>query len=85
GKMFGQPATGPIAAVREKREYWEILMKFVVDEMARGTAADAVADKLLASAEFKTEFLDRMDPRGWQPSEMRILVRRVATYTETGR
>lgn len=84
GKMFAQPATGPIDAVREKREFWEILFAAVADEMATGTAPADVADALLASAQFKTEFLDRMD-RGWQKSEVRILLRRVATYIETGR
>jgi glyoxylase-like metal-dependent hydrolase (beta-lactamase superfamily II) len=85
GKMFAQPATGPIDAVREKREFWEILFAAVAAEMATGTSADDVPDKLLASAQFKTEFLDRMDPKGWQQAEMLILLRRVATYTETGR
>jgi len=85
GKMFGQPATGPIDAVREKREFWQILFAAVAAEMATGTAPADVPDKLLASAQFKTEFLDRMDPRGWEESEMWILLRRVATYVETGR
>ena len=85
GKMFAQPSTGPIDAVREKREFWEILFAAVADEMAQGTSADEVADALLSSQQFKEEFLDRMDRRNWQESEMRILIRRVATYTETGR
>lgn len=92
GKMFAQPSTGPIAAVREKREFWEILFASVAAEMATGTSAEDVPEKLLASEQFKTDFLDRMDENkfpmpgvGWQKPEMRILLRRVATYTETGR
>ena len=92
GKMFAQPSTGPIAAVREKREFWEILFASVAAEMASGTSAEDVPEKLLASEQFKTDFLDRMDENkfpmpgvGWQRPEMRILLRRVATYTETGR
>ena len=85
GRMTAQPSTGPVDAVREKREFWEILFEFVADEMKKGTAADEVPDALLASAEFKADFLDRMDARTWQQSEMWILLRRVAAYTETGR
>ncbi len=85
GKMFGQPSTGPIDAVREKREFWEILFKAVADEMEQGTSAEDLPDVLLKSAKFKKDFLDRMDPRAWQESEMWILLRRVAVYTETGR
>lgn len=85
GKMYAQPATGPIAAVREKREFWEILFAAVAAEMATGTAADDVPDKLLASAQFKTDFLDRLYGNNWQEAEVWILLRRVATYTATGR
>ena len=92
GKMFAQPSTGPIAAVREKREFWEILFASVAAEMATGTSAEDVPEKLLASEQFKTDFLDRMEENkfpmpgvGWQKPEMRILLRRIATYTETGR
>ncbi|MGI9291490.1 MAG: MBL fold metallo-hydrolase [Gammaproteobacteria bacterium] len=85
GKMFQQPSTGPIDAVREKREYWEILFAAVADEMATGTAAEDLPDVLLQSASFKENFLDRMERRNWKESEMWILLRRVATYTETGR
>ncbi len=85
GKMFGQPATGPVDAVREKREFWEILFASVEREMATGTAPADVADKLLRSEQFKSEFLDRMNPRGWSDSEMSILLMRVATFTKTGR
>jgi len=83
-KMFAQPSTGPIDAVREKREYWEILFKFVADEMATGTSADELPDALLAKPEFRQGFLARME-RGWRESEVWILLRRVATYTVTGR
>jgi len=85
GKMFAQPSTGPIDAVREKREFWEILFAAVADEMAKGTSADDVADVLLKSPQFKADFLDRLPPIGWKKSEVKILLRRVATYTETGR
>ena len=77
GKMFAQPSTGPVDAVREKREFWEILFAAVAAEMAKGTSADDVADNLLASEQFKSEFLDRMDPKGWKASEVAILLRRL--------
>ena len=71
--------------MREKREFWEILFAAVAEQMAKGTTADDLPDVLLNSEQFKQDFLDRMDSRNWQQDEMWILLRRVATYTETGR
>ena len=60
--------------------------------MAAGTSAEDVPDKLLASEQFKIDFLDSIDENkfpmpgvGWQEPEMKFLLRRVATYTKTGR
>ena len=75
----------PGVAVCEKREFWEILFAAVAEEMASGTSVEDVPDSLLASGEFRTMFLDRMDLYAWEASEMSILLRRVATYTSTGR
>lgn len=85
GKMFQQPSTGPVAAVREKREFWEILYAAVAKELALGTSVEDMPDRLLASAEFRTTFLDRMHPKSWTEDEVWILLRRVGTYIETGR
>jgi glyoxylase-like metal-dependent hydrolase (beta-lactamase superfamily II) len=85
GKMFQQPSTGPVAAVREKREFWEILYAAVDAELAKGTTVEDMPDALLASDAFKTAFLDRMDRKNWEADEMRILLRRVGTYIQTGR
>ncbi len=75
----------PGVAVCEKREFWEILFAAVAEEMASGTSIEDVPDSLLASTEFRTMFLDRMDPYAWEESEMWILLRRVAIFTATGR
>ena len=83
--IYSQPSTGPIDAVREKREFWEVLYAAVAAQMAAGTPADQVPDVLLASDQFKIDFLDRMEPRSWRASEVKILLRRVATYIQTGR
>jgi glyoxylase-like metal-dependent hydrolase (beta-lactamase superfamily II) len=85
GKMFAQPSTGPVAAVREKREFWETLIAAVDAELSLGTPMDEMPDRVLASAEFKRDFLDRMHPMGWEEDEMWILLRRIGTYVETGR
>jgi len=85
GRIFVQPATGPIDAVREKREFWEILFASVERELAKGTSLDDMPDKLLASPQFKQEFLDNLHKRNWRASEMWILLRRVGTYITTGR
>ena len=83
--MFAPPSTGPLDAVREKREFWEILFAAVAEQMAEGVSADDLPDVLLNSEQFKKDFLDRMDRRNWEEDEMWILLRRVATYTVTGR
>jgi glyoxylase-like metal-dependent hydrolase (beta-lactamase superfamily II) len=85
GKMLAQPSTGSISAIREKREFWEAIYSAVSNEMANGTFVEDVPDKLLASSEFKNEFLDRLGPNGYEKDEMWILLRRVGSYISTGR
>ncbi|ARN74484.1 MBL fold metallo-hydrolase [Oceanicoccus sagamiensis] len=84
-RIFVQPSVGPIDAVREKRIFWEILFASVERELAKGTSLDNMPDKLLASPQFKEEFLDNLHKRNWRDSEMWILLRRVGTYVTTGR
>lgn len=85
GTMFGQTSTGPVSAIREKREFWEAIYAAVRKEMQQGTFVEEVPDALLASSEFKTDFLDRLGPHGYEESEMRILLRRVGSYISMGR
>lgn len=85
GKMFQQPSTGPVAAIREKREFFEILFEAVRDELAKGTKVEDMPDILLASPSFQENFLNKMHRKNWKESEMRILLRRIATYIITGR
>jgi hypothetical protein len=61
-----------------------MLYAFVRDEMERGTSVDEVPDRILADKQFQDEFVDRIR-RGFEPDEMWILLRRVASYIETGR
>jgi glyoxylase-like metal-dependent hydrolase (beta-lactamase superfamily II) len=85
GGMIAQPSTGPISAIREKREFWEAIFSAVRNEMETGTFVEDVPDKLLASAEFKMGFLDRLGPGGYEKDEMWILLRRVGSYISSGR
>jgi len=85
GKMFQQPSVGPVAAVREKREFFEILFEAVRAELAKGTSVEQMPDNLLASEAFQENFLNKMHRKNWKESEMRILLRRIATYIITGR
>jgi len=85
GTMFAQASTGPVSAIREKREFWEAIYAAVRKEMQQGTFVEEVPDALLASSEFKTDFLDRLGPHGYEESEMRILLRRVGSYISMGR
>lgn len=84
GNMTLHGSTGPAIAISEKREFWEMLFGFVRDEMEAGTSQQDVPDKLLADQKFQDEFVDNFR-RGFEPDEMWILLRRVASYVETGR
>ena len=84
GSMIPQPSTGPAKAIGEKALFWEMLYAFVRAEMERGTSVDEVPDRLLADKQFQDEFVDRIR-RGFEPDEMWILLRRVASYIESGR
>lgn len=85
GTMFAQASTGSIAAVREKLEFWEVIYTAVRDEIQNGASVEEVPDRLLDSSEFRTNFLDRLGPNGYEESEMWILLRRVAGYVSMGR
>jgi glyoxylase-like metal-dependent hydrolase (beta-lactamase superfamily II) len=84
GNMIMLGSTGPAVAISEKREFWEQLYGFVRAEMETGTPLEYVPDKVLASQKFQNEFVD-MIRRGFEPDEMWILLRRVASYIESGR
>ena len=85
GAMIAQASTGPVAAIREKREFWETIYAAVRKEMEAGTFVEDVPDKLLASSQFKREFLDRLGTNGYEKDEMWILLRRVGSYISSGR
>ncbi len=84
GNMIMMGSTGLAKAIGEKREFWEMLFGFVREEMATGTAMEDVPDKLLANQRFQDEFVDKIR-RGFESDEMWILLRRVASYIDTGR
>ncbi len=84
GTPIPGPSTGPAAAIAEKREFWEVLYDFVSREMRAGSAVDEVPDKLLANQAFRDEFIARIK-QGYEEDEMWILLRRVASYIESGR
>ncbi len=84
GSMIPQASTGPAKAIGEKALFWEMLYAFVRDEMERGTSVDEVPDRVLADKQFQDEFVDKIR-RGFEPDEMWILLRRVASYIESGR
>lgn len=71
------PSIGPIAQVRERREFWETLMQAVKSEMDSGTPSFLVSSRLDLSPWEQI--------RGFQPRRFRILVDRVAAYYAIGR
>jgi glyoxylase-like metal-dependent hydrolase (beta-lactamase superfamily II) len=84
GKLVSLASTGPAVAIREKREFWEMLYGFVRQEMEAGASVDDVPAKLIANQEFQDEFVDHIR-RGYEEDEMWILLRRVASYIASGR
>ncbi|TDJ46965.1 MAG: MBL fold metallo-hydrolase [Gammaproteobacteria bacterium] len=84
GQFKPLASTGPAVAIREKREFWEMLYGFVRQEMAAGASVDDVPAKVIANPEFQDEFVEHIR-RGYEEEEMWILVRRVATYIASGR
>jgi glyoxylase-like metal-dependent hydrolase (beta-lactamase superfamily II) len=87
GKLAAAPSTGPANAIGDKALFWEMLYPFVRDEMERGTSVDELPDRLLADQQFQDEFVERLSHGfpAYDPDEMWILLRRVASYMETGR
>ncbi len=84
GKFVALASTGPATAIREKREFWEVLYAFVAQEMAAGTSIHDVPDKVIANQAFQDKFVAQIT-QGYDEDEMWILVRRVASYIASGR
>jgi glyoxylase-like metal-dependent hydrolase (beta-lactamase superfamily II) len=77
GGLVAVPPTGPVAQIRERREFWEGLMAAVKAEMDRGTPSFLVSNRL--------DLSPWEDIRGFQKRKFRILVDRVAAYYAIGR
>ncbi len=77
GKPYLQPATGPISAVAEQREFWEQLMAAVKSELDAGTPPREIIRKM-----DRTPF--EKYPR-YSERNLEILTRRVASLFITGR
>ncbi|HJP05801.1 MAG: MBL fold metallo-hydrolase [Gammaproteobacteria bacterium] len=84
GSMTPAASTGPAKAIGDKALFWEMLFAFVRDEMERGASVYEAPDRILADKQFQNEFVDKIRS-GFEPDEMWILLRRVASYIETGR
>lgn len=77
GNTIFHPAVGPIAAVTERREFWEMVLSAVKTELDKGTVS-LVAHNKIDLEPFK-------NLRGYNERNMKILLQRVASYYTTGR
>ena len=78
GNAFAHPPVGPITAVSERREFWETINGEVRTKMDHGMLLQDVPDGVDRSS-----FADRIV--GYDKDQMRILLRRVGAYVESGR
>jgi len=84
GTMTPAASTGAPSAIGDKALFWEMLFAFVRAEMEQGASVDEAPDRVLADQQFQDEFVERIRA-GFEPDEMWILLRRVASYVEAGR
>jgi len=70
--------TGPATVVAQRGEFWASLIDVVKSELAAGTPAKQVPDKLVE----EQVLADRIV--GYEPEKMRILLRRITNYVQTG-
>jgi len=78
GNTFAHPAVGPISAVTERREFWEVISGEVRTKMDNGMLLEDIPDGVDRSA-FAGRIVD------YDKDQMRILLRRVGAYVESGR
>ncbi|MBL8631174.1 MAG: hypothetical protein JNM81_16190 [Rhodospirillaceae bacterium] len=71
------PPVGPIAAVRQQREFWEAFYADVKAEMAKGATAATISDRLDYS---KYKYLRR-----YNEDALKVVAKRVLSYYTTGR
>lgn len=77
GGMAIAPAVGPMTAVTERRQFWELIFQSVSDEMATGTFGDMVPNKM-----DRTVIDGKIGPH--DPNDLSMMLRRVASYIYTG-
>ncbi len=69
---------GPATVVGERRDFWQSMIDAVKAEMAAGTPASQVPDRIVEQGVLKDQI------SGYDPDQMRILARRITSYVQTG-
>ena len=77
GKLHALASVGPVAAVKQRRLFWEQVLASVAAEFEKGTPSFLVPARVDLTA-FETA-------RGFDEANMRLLLRRVASYYAIGR
>jgi hypothetical protein len=79
GRMgFVRATTGPVSTVTERRQFWEEIIGAARQELEAGTDPARVPDVLVE----RRVLADRIV--GYEPEKMRVLLRRMVSYAQTG-
>ncbi len=77
GAFTAQPATGPIDAIRERREFWEHAISAVKEAMDNGANPIAIHQGM--------DFTPFEQYRGYNEEDFKILAQRIANFHSIGR
>ncbi len=77
GDMFGQPSTGPVAAIAERRKFWNLVVESVKKAADEGTPTPEVHN-VIDLTPFETL-------RGYDERNMKLILRRAGSYYSIGR
>jgi glyoxylase-like metal-dependent hydrolase (beta-lactamase superfamily II) len=76
--MIVKGTTGPSTVVKQRLEFWAAITGIARDELAAGTPAEDIPDKIVAEG----QLIDKIG--GYDPEKMRILMKRMTNLALTG-
>lgn len=77
GTMYGQPSTGPVAAIAERRKFWNMVIESVKNATEAGTPTPEVHEAI--------DLTPFESLRGYDERKMKLILRRAGSYYSIGR
>jgi hypothetical protein len=77
GEMFGQPSTGPVEAIAERRKFWNMVIESVKTATEAGTPTPEVHEAI--------DLTPFESLRGYDERKMKLILRRAGSYYSIGR